>query len=178
MDVPEKSLYGKAVGFIAARGITKGTGDGLYSPDAKLTRAQFLVMMMRAYGIEADTNTVDNFSDAGNTYYSKYLATAKKLGVCSGVGNNRFAPDREITRQEIFVLLYNTLELFNKQPKEFMDKNIEDFQDFAEIAPWAITAMQYFIKRGITNGNDSRLFPTVTVTRAEIAQVFYNLLSK
>ena len=50
-DVAANAWYSDAVGFVAAREITKGTGDGKYSPEDKLTRGQFLVMMMRAYGI-------------------------------------------------------------------------------------------------------------------------------
>jgi hypothetical protein len=50
--------------------------DG-YSPSSMLTRGEFIVMLMRAYGIEPDMNPTDNFSDAGNTYYTGYLAAQK-----------------------------------------------------------------------------------------------------
>jgi hypothetical protein len=67
-------------------------------------------MLMKAYGITADPNTSNNFSDAGNTYYTGYLAAAKRLGISAGVGDNLFAPSQELTRQEMFTLLYNTLQ--------------------------------------------------------------------
>ena len=76
-DVTDNAWYSEAVKFIAAREITKGTGDGKYSPDMKLTRGQFIVLIMRAYGIEPDTNPTGNFSDSGNTYYTNYVAAAK-----------------------------------------------------------------------------------------------------
>ena len=68
--------------------ITKGTGAGKFSPEALLTRGEFIVMLMRAYEIKADDNPADNFADAGNTYYTGYLAAAKRLGISKGVGNN------------------------------------------------------------------------------------------
>ncbi len=66
------------VGFIAARDITSGTGGGSYSPNAKLTRGEYIVLMMRSCGIALDENLADKFSDAGNTYYTGYLVTAKR----------------------------------------------------------------------------------------------------
>lgn len=99
-DVAANAWYGDAVSFVAARDITIGTGNGNHSPDTKLTRGQFLVMVMRAYGIEADSAATDNFSDAGNTYYTGYLAAAKSLGITDGIGNNMLhrekkSPDRK-----------------------------------------------------------------------------------
>lgn len=78
-DVRSNSWYGNAVSFLAARGITTGTSEETFSPNTKLTRAQFLVMALRAYGIEPDSTSTDNFTDAGKTYYTGYLATAKNL---------------------------------------------------------------------------------------------------
>lgn len=93
-DVPAGYWYSNPVAFIAARGITTGSGDGYYSLNSRLTRAQFIVMMMRAYGIEpSGTNSgseagsggvIANFPDAGNAYYTAYLAEAKQLGISKG----------------------------------------------------------------------------------------------
>ncbi|MEN6489643.1 MAG: S-layer homology domain-containing protein, partial [Smithella sp.] len=90
-DVVSRAWYGKAVCFIAARGITTGTGNGNFSPEAKLTRGEFIVMLMKAYGMDPDLNPKDNFADAGSTYYTGYLAAAKRLGISNGVGSNMFA---------------------------------------------------------------------------------------
>ena len=104
-DVAKDAWYARAVSFIAARGITTGTGGSNFSPEAKLTRGQFIVMLMKAYGIAPDANPKNNFTDAGNTWYTGYLAVAKRLGISAGVGSNLFAPEKEITRQEMFTLL-------------------------------------------------------------------------
>ncbi|HWR54970.1 MAG TPA: S-layer homology domain-containing protein, partial [Negativicutes bacterium] len=116
-DVAAGAWHYKAVSFIAAREITTGTGGGNFSPDAKLTRGQFLVMIMKAYGIEPDANGAANFVDAGSTYYTGYLAAAKRLGISGGIGNNLFAPEKEITRQEMFTLLYNGLKMVSQLPQ-------------------------------------------------------------
>ncbi len=177
-DVPANSWYSEAVGFIAARSITAGTGNGSYSPDAVLTRGELLVMMMRAYSIAPDENVDDNFKDAGNTYYSGYLAAAKRMGISSGTGNNMFEPDKQITRQEMFTLLYNTLKAANQLPEGTSGKQMSDFRDADEIAAWAKDAVMLLVKAEAINGSNGRLNPEATATRAEMAQILYNLLSK
>lgn len=57
---------------------------------------QFIVLLMNAYSIAPDAKPADNFADAGDTWYTGYLAAAKRLGISAGVGNNMFAPGKEI----------------------------------------------------------------------------------
>ena len=177
-DFPASAWYYKAVSFIVARSITDGTGNGNYSPDAKLTRGDFLVLLMRDYGIVPDENPADNFADAGNTYYTGYLATAKRLGISAGIGDNQYAPGREITRQEMFTLLYNALKVIEQLPQADSGKTISDFTDAGQISPWATEAMTLFVETGTISGSDGKLNPSSTTTRAEMAQVLYNLLVK
>ncbi|ATW23754.1 S-layer homology domain-containing protein [Candidatus Formimonas warabiya] len=177
-DVPAGAWYNKAVSFIAARGITGGKGGGNYDPDARLTRGDFLVLLMKSYDIASDANPTDNFSDAGNTYYTGYLAAAKRLGISDSVGNNRYAPAREITRQEMFTLLYNTLKVIHQSPQGGSGKTLSDFTDAGQIESWAKDAMTLLVETGTIGGNAGRLTPTSAMTRAEMAQVLCNLLSK
>ncbi|ACT00280.1 S-layer homology domain-containing protein [Paenibacillus sp. JDR-2] len=175
-DVAPNAWYNKAVGFIAARGITGGTGNGNFSPEAKLTRGEFIVMLLKAYGIAADTNPTDNFKDAGNTYYTGYLAAAKRLGISAGIGNGLFAPGKEITRQEMFTLLYNALHNINQLPQGDSGKSLSDFTDAGKVDSWAKNAMTMLVKTGTVGGSNGKLNPTSTTNRAEMAQVLYNLL--
>ncbi len=164
--------------FLAARDITTGTGGGNFSPDTILTRGQFMVMLLRAYGIDPDASSVDNFADAGNTYYTNYLAVAKQLGIANGIGNNQFAPDKEITRQEMFTLLYNALTVIGELPEGNAGKKLSDFSDASQIAFWAKNAMTLLVETGTVSGSNGKLAPTDSTTRSEMAQVLYNLLTK
>ncbi len=177
-DVAADAWYHKAVSFIAARGITGGTGNGNYSPEARLTRGQFVVMLMKAYGISPDADLKNNFADAGSAYYTGYLAAAKRLSISSGVGNNMFEPEKEITRQEMFTLLYNALKIIGRLPQNDSGKTLSDFTDSGQIDSWAREAMALLVETGTIGGNAGKLNPTSTTTRAEMAQVLYNLLSK
>ena len=177
-DVEKNAWYHKAVSFIAARGITLGTGNGRFSPEATLTRGEFLVLLMRAFDIKADDNPKDNFSDAGNTYYTGYLAAAKRLGIASGVGGNKFAPEQVITRQEMFTMLYNALKSLDKLPAGDSGKTLADFADSGSVADWATEALTALVKSGTVVGSGGKLDLMGRSTRAQMAQVLYNLLGK
>ncbi|HWR61448.1 MAG TPA: S-layer homology domain-containing protein, partial [Clostridia bacterium] len=177
-DVDQASPYAEAVTFIAARGITGGTGNGNFSPGGTLTRGEFMVMLMRAYNISPDTSPADNFADAGSTWYTGYLSAAKRLGISNGVGGNLFAPERKITKQELYTLLYNSLKAIDKLPEGDSGKNTSVFSDKADIASWAKDAVSLFVKAGIIETGEGKLSPAGKATRAEMATIMYNLLSK
>ncbi len=177
-DVSSSAWYYNAVNFIAEKGITTGTEDEKFSPNASLTRGQFLVMLMKAYDFKADQNPSDNFTDAGDTYYTGYLATAKAEGITGGIGNNKFGPEQAITRQEMFTLLYNVLKGMDEMPQGDSGKIVSDYADASEIDGWAMEAMITFVENGIVSGNDGKLNPHSSTTRGEMAQVLYCLLSE
>jgi len=175
-DVAEDAWCYDAVTFLAARGITGGTTETAFNPHATLTRGQFITLVMRAYGIEPDAASADNFSDAGNTYYTGYLAAAKRLGISSGVGDNKFAPKQAVSRQQMLTLLYNALKAIDQLPKGNSGKTLSDFTDSANISSYAQEAMEGLVKSGAVSGSNGNLRPTATTTRAQMAQVLYNLL--
>ena len=181
-DVAADSWYKNAVDFIAAREIISGTGNNMFNPEAKLTRAQFVVLLMNAYQIstqnQGESSQILNFADAGNSYYTDYLLSAKALGIVNGVGNNVFAPEKEITRQEMFVMLYNTLKGIDEIPAFVNSTQLSRFNDADKIAAWANEAISSLVKTGTVEGYNNNLNPTATTTRAEITQVLYKLLSK
>ncbi len=175
-DVKTGDWYYDAVSFLAARGITTGV-DGGFNPGANLTRGQFLTMLLRAYGIEPDEKSSDNFADAGDTYYTGYLAAAKRLSIADGVGGNLFKPESAITRQEMFKLLYSALEAFGRLPEGASGRTLADFSDSGEIADWARKSMAALVQSGSISGSGGRLNPIGTTTRAEMAQVLFNLMN-
>jgi alpha-tubulin suppressor-like RCC1 family protein len=177
-DVLAGAWYKDAVDFIAAREITEVTEESLFKPGMKLTRGEFIVMLMRAYGIEPDSVPEDNFADAGNAIYTNYLSAAKRLKIAMGAGNNMFLPEKEITRQEMFTLLYNALKVIGKLPAAANTVDVNTYTDASQIAAWARDSMTSLAQAGIIKGSGSKLNPTGTTTHAEMAQVLYNLLMK
>ncbi len=176
-DVSTAAWYADAVTFVSARGITAGTSASTFSPNAAITRGQFLVMLMRGFQIEPDKTSTENFADAGNTYYTNYLATAKRLGITTGVGDNLFKPNATITRQGMFTLLYNALQVMGELPEQTKTTSISEFADAAYVSDYAKNAMQALVNCGIVGGSNGALNPTGSATRAQMAQLMLNLLS-
>jgi len=89
-----------------------------------------------------------------------------------------YAPNSQITRQEMFTLLYNTLKAIGRLPQGDSGKTVADFTDAGQISSWATEAMTLLVKTGTVDGFNGKLTPTATTTRAEMAQVLYNLMGK
>ncbi|MDF3001838.1 MAG: hypothetical protein K0Q48_1957 [Bacillota bacterium] len=177
-DVDELAWYRDAVSFLAARAVVTGTGNGFFLPDTSLARGEFIVMLMRAYELEPDENPLYNFSDAGNGYYTGYLAAAKGMGITNGIGGNLFGPERKISRQEMVTLLYNVLDKMGRLPAADDGKSLSAFGDHEQIASWARTSMEMLVKAGVLNGKDEMLRPGTITTRAEMAQILYKLMAR
>ena len=169
----------EAVDSLHEKDIINGVGHGKFAPKRNITRADFLIIVMNSFGIKADTHVTNNFSDAGNRYYTKYLGTAKNIGLVLGVGNNLFLPEKNMSRQDMFVVLYRVLDKLGKLP-EYVElaKKFEDFSDIGEISDYAVEAIKYLVEAGLVQGNGSKLKPKAMATRAEAAQVIYNIISK
>ncbi len=174
IDVNESDWFYDAVMFAYTNGITKGVSETMFAPYDRVTRGQFITMLCRTYDISEMSG--DNFTDCGNTYYTGYLAAAKQLGISSGVGDNKFAPDAEITREEMVTLLYNYLKSVAGDDEKLTETV---FADSDKISDWAKTAVAFANSSGYVNGKGGDIFdPQGASTRAELAQIFYNIFSK
>ena len=104
-DVSMDAYYAKAVAWAVENGITTGTGDGKFSPDATCTRAQSVTFLFRAIGKLVDSKA--EFSDVlTDSYYANAVAWAVENGVTNGIGNGLFGPDNSCTRAQIVTFLF------------------------------------------------------------------------
>ena len=104
-DVSTDAYYAKAVAWAVENGITTGTGDGKFSPDATCTRAQSVTFLFRAIGKLADSKA--EFSDVlTDSYYANAVAWAVENGVTNGIGDGLFGPDNSCTRAQIVTFLF------------------------------------------------------------------------
>ena len=105
-DVPADSYYAKAVAWAVENGITGGTGDGKFSPNATCTRAQAMTFLYRASGSPAVIGSA-TFSDvAANAYYADAVKWAEKDEITGGIGGGLFGADNDCTRAQIVTFLY------------------------------------------------------------------------
>ena len=104
-DVPAGSYYAKAVAWAIENGITTGTGDGKFSPDATCTRAQAVTFLFRISKTSADGTPA--FSDvATDAYYAEAVKWATDNGITNGISGGLFGPDNDCTRAQILTFLW------------------------------------------------------------------------
>ena len=104
-DVSTDAYYAKAVAWAVENGITTGTGDGKFSPDATCTRAQSVTFLFRAIGKLVDSKA--EFSDVlADSYYANAVDWAVENGVTNGIDDGLFGPDNSCTRAQIVTFLY------------------------------------------------------------------------
>ena len=104
-DVVPGSYYAKAVAWAVENGITTGTAEGTFSPDATCTRAQAVTFLARAQNAKATGKTA--FSDVpADSYFADAVAWAQANGVTTGTSETTFSPDNDCTRAQIVTFLY------------------------------------------------------------------------
>ena len=107
-DVPAGSYYAKAVAWAVENGITLGTGDGTFSPNATCTRAQSVTFLYRALGTAP--TTVNGFTDVtADAFYADAVAWAVESGVTNGTSASTFSPNNGCTRAQIVTFLYRAM---------------------------------------------------------------------
>lgn len=105
-DVKPGSFYEQAVAWAVENGITGGTGDGKFSPDATCTRAQSVTFLYRAAGSPAVSGSAEFGDVATNAYYADAVAWAAKNGITGGIGGGLFGSGNDCTRSQIVTFLY------------------------------------------------------------------------
>ena len=108
-DVPADAFYAKAVAWAVENGITGGTGDGKFSPDATCTRAQSVTFLYRAAGSPKVSGSAEFGDVATNAYYADAVAWAAKNGITGGIGGGLFGSSNDCTRAQIVTFLYRSV---------------------------------------------------------------------
>ncbi|OQB51213.1 MAG: Endo-1,4-beta-xylanase A precursor [Firmicutes bacterium ADurb.Bin146] len=177
LDIKENFWYTDAIKYSIARNILLQSNNH-YGPNDELSREELVVMIFKAYNIAIDDEYNENFNDADNPETLKYLAKAKSLGISNGIGDNLFNPNSKLTRQEMFTMTYRLLNVLNEVPEDKFTISLNDFHDSEKVALWARKAIDTLMKAGIIKGNENYIYPTDIATKAEFAQLLYNLLNK
>ena len=157
-----------AVQSAVTNGLLSGK-DGLIAAADNLTRAEMATIITRAFNaeVEDDISFTDVKTDA---WYKSAVAKAVHMGAMNGSGSNGFTPAASVTRQEVFVVLARVLKLADGSAED-----LAAFSDADKTASWAAPAVAALVKAGYVSGSNGALNPTGNITRAEFAQVMYNI---
>lgn len=157
-----------AIYALSEKKIVSGTGEGMYEPSRKVTRAEFSTMLVKLANVLDESATVEFEDVKKGEWYYPYVASAKKNGYINGRSDSVFAPNDSITRYEAVIMVYNVL-----SSKGFaFEKNAEEFSDVGELPDNIKEIIKKVSGEGIVVGkNESQFFPHDSTTRAEAAVI-------
>ena len=155
--------YHEAVDYVAANGLMGGVSATEFAPQDTMTRAMIVTVLYREAGSPA-VEEASGFSDVpAGEWYSDAVAWAEDNGVVNGVGDGKFDPMGNVTREQIATILWR----YEGTPAAEAD--LTSFGDAASISDYALEAMTWAVSEGILNGDNGNLKPTASATRAEFA---------
>ena len=157
--------------FVVSRGLLSGTSATTFSPNTGMTRGMFVTALGRLAGVDPTDYQASMFTDVKeDAYYAPYVNWAAKTGVVSGTTDTTFAPDTNINREQMAVIMKNyATKLGYTIPKTL---EVVNFADSAGISSWAKEAVKSMQQAGILAGKTNNCFdPAGTATRAEVATV-------
>ncbi len=154
-----------------SNGLLKGDPDGKIDPKGNVTRAQMAAVISRAFGTKA-LASLDGFSDvSADKWFYTDMQKAVAMKVILGDGG-KLMPDNQITRQEVFAVLARGFKISSGEASD-----LAAFTDASQVASWALPSVAGLVKAGYVKGDGNLLEPGKTITRAEFAQILFNMVS-
>ena len=174
-DVKETDWFFKGVEYVVDKDIMSGVSENEFAPSGKLTRAMLVQML---YNMESRPacDAENAFMDVPvGQWYTDAVIWANDAKIVSGMGEGLFAPNMEITREQMVAMLYNYAKYKGYDVTASTD--LSKFADNASVSTWAQPAMQWAVAEGYISGmGDNQLAPQGTATRAEIASVIMRFM--
>lgn len=164
----------QAIEAMAARDIINGTAAGSFNPEAAITRADFIALLVRALELQGASKNSTMFSDVSETaYYYDELVIAKALGIVTGTGDNTFNPNGNISRQDMMVLAARALAAAGTNAQS--GGTLDAYSDAASVSAYARASVAAMVQAGIVNGKNGQLAPNDSLSRAEAAVILYRI---
>ncbi|MBQ7500917.1 MAG: S-layer homology domain-containing protein [Clostridia bacterium] len=172
VDVADDSWYHDSVAYVSGNYYMTGTGDGVFSPDTKMTRAMFVLVLGKIADINTSKFRSSYFVDVKiGSWYAPYVQWAVENGIVSGVGDNRFAPDDMITREQLAVMMMKFAEKF-KGDISYDDEALDKYADYGDISDYALTALKWAVSKGLISGmTEDTVGPQGIATRAQVSVI-------
>ncbi|OAB28418.1 hypothetical protein PMSD_22040 [Paenibacillus macquariensis subsp. defensor] len=174
-DIPAGYWAATAIQDLISRQILKGTSEGSFEPGRSVTRAEFTAMLVRALNLTEISSARFTDVKTGN-WYAEAVSMAVKAGIVQGKSTTVFGANMQITREEMVTMLMRAYEYMNGKASVIRSNT---FTDGSQISPWAVDSVKEAVALNLIKGTDTGAFkPRGISTRAEAAQVVYNLLNK
>jgi len=149
--------------------IINGTTAKTFSPNQKVTRAEFATILSRAMDRERIIPTFPFTDVAENKWYYETVKKAYQMGIVKGVSDTRFDPERPVTREEAAVIIAHTFNYSHSDQKL-------PYSDASKVSDWAVDSVKAVTQKQVFSGDDGVFNPQKELTRAEAAVILQKAL--
>lgn len=180
VDVQQMDWYVRPVAYMHKLGLMNGMRENQFAPSAKMTRAMLVTMLYRlesngssatagSWDGGSDNKAAGQFSDVPSAlWYSDAVNWSASVGVVNGMENGKFAPDNNISREHLAVMLYRYAQY--KGYDVSVRGDLDAFLDGKTTSAWAQEPMQWAVGCGLLNGlGEGLIVPYKEADRAEVA---------
>ncbi len=177
-DVPTDAWYYEALRYTYEKGVIKGATDTQFKADVNISRGMFVTILWRMVG-EPKVTGGKNFPDVKtNDYYYYAVKWASAKGIVNGYNSGKFAPNDDITREQLAVIIQNYSRYMKKKTSQ--TTSLSKYKDGYQVTGYAQPAVKWAVATGVISGKDNgtRLDPQGTATRAEATAMIYNYFTK
>ena len=172
-DFDRNAWYADAVSAAVDNGLLYGKSSTIIDPNGDMTRAEMAAIINRSFGCYAKAD-ISKYKDVSkDKWYFEDVAMAVQMGTYNGRSNTAMAPDAPITRQEAMTVVARALEL---DYDSYSKTDLSAFSDRSEISNWALPYVRAMVGADYIHGRGKVLAPLDNITRAEFAQIFYNII--
>ena len=172
-DFDRTAWYAEAVSAAVDNGLLYGKSSSIIDPNGAMTRAEMAAIINRSFGCYAKAD-ISKYKDVSkDKWYFEDVAMAVQMGTYNGRSNTAMAPDAPITRQEALTVVARALEL---DYDSYSKTDLSAFSDRSEISNWAMPYVRAMVGADYIHGRGKILAPLDNITRAEFAQIFYNII--
>ena len=172
-DFDKSAWYAEAVSAAVDNGLLYGKSATVIDPNGDMTRAEMAAIINRSFGCYK-TADISQYKDVSKSkWYYKDVALAVQMGTYNGRSASSMAPDAPISRQEAMTVVARALEL---DYDSYSKTDLSVFSDRSEISNWALPYVRAMVGADYIHGRTKGLEPLDNITRAEFAQIFYNII--
>ena len=172
-DFDKSAWYAEAVSAAVDNGLLYGKSATIIDPNGDMTRAEMAAIINRSFGCYKAAD-ISQYKDVSKSkWYYKDVALAVQMGTYNGRSSSTMAPDAPITREEAMTVVARALEL---DYDSYSKTDLSKFSDRSEISNWALPYVRAMVGADYIHGRTKGLEPLDNITRAEFAQIFYNII--
>ena len=172
-DLEQCSWAKEGINALKQKGIISGRTEKLFEPMNPVTRSEAVKMAVMAF-FDVDEAARTDFSDVSEDNWAyRYISTAQKEGIVTGMSDGTFGVEGSITREDFVAILYRAFERLGRVEKIYSSTK---FADDADISDYAAEAVGYFKAKSVIRGSDNKFMPKNNITRAEVAVILWNCI--